>query len=193
MQFFVCPHFLRYIGLCRRQCSHTLPLSLFCTSHESCPSKLSNLEGRESKKRGSVEFGEGIEANQSFPSAGLGTQICCYVKKRCMAGVHPHTWTDLYLNVHTKTCEGTNAMQEKNVGCSYVAGLISSIWAWGLMHLLRLLTTMSPVDTGWTRHIISLALTESTTVTTATTTTNHYHENPTSPVDLYRACRFPPC
>lgn len=64
--------------------------------------------------------------------------------------------------MRTQTCVGTDAMQEeKMLGvCINLAGLISSIWAWGLMHLLRLLAAMSPVDTGWTRPIISLAVTE---------------------------------
>lgn len=63
--------------------------------------------------------------------------------------------------------------------CINSAGLISTIWARGLMHLLRLLAAMSSVDAGWTRPIISLAVAENNTIAnnpTTTTTTNHcYH------------------
>lgn len=52
------------------------------------------------------------------------------------------------------------------------------------MHLLRLLATMSSVDAGWTRPIISLAVTENTTIdnnstaaAAATTTTTTHHCN----------------
>ncbi len=76
--------------------------------------------------------------------------------------------------------------------CINLAGLISSIWAWELMHLLRLLAAMSPVDTGWTRPIISLAVSENTavannpttTITTTTTTKTNHSIGITKPPDL---------
>lgn len=77
--------------------------------------------------------------------------------------------------------------QEKMLAvCINLAGLISSIWAWGLMHLLSLLAAMSPVDTGWTRPIISLAVTENTTVANnaTTTTTNHSYHYQKKKLDL---------
>lgn len=71
-------------------------------------------------------------------------------KKRCVSGGNAHG------NKHCRA--NTDSMHEIKTPrrvCINLAGLISSIWTWRLMHLLRLLAAMSSAAAGWARPIIS--------------------------------------
>lgn len=78
-----------------------------------------------------------------------------------MSGENAHGNERFYMSSHQHA--DSSDVHEKNLHvCINLAGLISSIWAWGLMHLLRLLATMSSAAAGWARPIISLAVAENT-------------------------------
>lgn len=68
---------------------------------------------------------------------------------------HRQTWRMASVLQSERRIICNNVQEIKVHVCINSAGLICTIWARGLMHLLRLLAAMSSVDAGWTRPIIS--------------------------------------
>lgn len=75
-----------------------------------------------------------------------------FVEKNAARQVETHMETNIV--AQTLTACMKKKKNPRHV-CINLAGLISSIWTWRLMHLLRLLAAMSSAAAGWARPIIS--------------------------------------
>lgn len=99
------------------------------------------------KKKRSVEFER--ELKQTSPSLQLRNTYFLLCKKGvCHTHTLTHTQILISIHAHKNMCRHKYYARKTLGVCINLARLISSIWACRLMHLLRLLAAMSPVDTG---------------------------------------------